>query len=36
LLALEPTLAQSLAPRLIEAGLNIVLPAQEQVSTFYR
>jgi hypothetical protein len=36
LLALEPTLAQSLAPRLIEAGMNIVLPAQEQVSTFYR
>jgi SAM-dependent methyltransferase len=28
LLALEPTLARSLAPRLIEAGLNIVLPAQ--------
>jgi len=28
LLALEPTLARSIAPRLINAGLNVVLPAQ--------
>jgi len=29
LLALEPTLARSIAPRLIDAGLDIVLPAQK-------